>query len=297
MKKLIFLLILFFPYITFSQKLAVEVKDTNSIQVANAPITESELDALEKHLQEDPNYKWKIAIGERQRTIDLILAAQKRKPASANLWNSLLELRFAQDQFDARSLPENERRERYRDALGYLQEFSQSVESEVKANPDNSVLKVEADLLKGSIALAALESGELDLAKNLAEEMLINNPDTSWNYGDVIYNANTILGRVALRQDDLQSAKMYLLESGKTPGSSILNSFGPSFILDRELLEKDEKGVVLKHLDQVSNFWKMDENFAANEELRNSNMNPAKKLEMWRQEIEEGKIPDDNKWK
>ena len=63
------------------------------------------------------------------------------------------------------------------------------------------------------------------------------------------------------------------------------------------MLEKDEKGVVLKHLDQVSNFWKMDENFAANEELRNSNMNPAKKLEMWRQEIEEGKIPDDNKWK
>jgi hypothetical protein len=149
---------------------------------ANTQFTKSELDALEKHLQADPNYRWEILKGDRKRTVALVLAAQKRKPASAELWAGVLGMRFAQDKFEARSLPEKERRERYRDALGYLQDFSQSVESAVKANADKPALNVADSLnLNGDIALAALESGDLDLAKKLAEEMLKNNTDTNSN--------------------------------------------------------------------------------------------------------------------
>ena len=267
-------------------------------------ITDSELDALEKHFQTDPQYHWKILQGDRKRTIALILAAQKRKPASAQFWAAGLGMMFARDRGEARELPDKERRERYCDALGYLQEFSQSVESAIKANPDKPALMIVADLLNGSVALAAFESGELDIAKRLGEEMLKNNTDTkSWNYGNVIYDANTLLGRVALRKGDLKAAKMYLLESGKTPGSPQLNSFGPSFVLDRELLEKGEKAVVLEHLELVSKFWgNTNRNYggrprdsAANGQRVDAGI--ASKLAQWKKEIEEGCLPSDPQWK
>ena len=156
----------------------------------------------------------------------------------------------------------------------------------------------------GSIALAALESGKLDIAKRSAEAMLKSNTDIkSWNYGNIIYEANAILGRVALRQNDLEAARMYLLESGKTPGSPQLNSFGPRFILDRELLEKGEKVVVLEHLELVSKFWgNINRNYgglppgsAANSQRVDADN--ASKLAQWKKEIEEGKIPSDPQWK
>ena len=45
------------------------------------------------------------------------------------------------------------------------------------------------------------------------------------------------------------------MASGKTPGSPQLNSFGPDFMLDRELLEKGERAAVLAHLELVGKFW------------------------------------------
>lgn len=240
--------------------------------------------------------------GDRKRTVALILAIGQRKPASADLAFGMLGMIFAQDQFEARQLPDKERQERYRYALGYLQEFSQSRQSAIKANPDKPALKRVSDRLNGSIALAALESGELDIAKKLGEEMLKNNTDTNsrnYGYGDVICDANTVLGRVALRKDDLKAATMYLLESGKTPGSCVLNSFGPSFILDRELLEKGEKAVVLEHLALVSKFWgNTSRNYGTTEANRKRvDEDHAKDLARWRKEIEEGKIPSDRMWK
>lgn len=304
MRKLIFLLILLFPSNTFCQKLVTGEKDTNFIQNQYPPITGSELDSLEKYLSADENYHWKVLGGDRQRTIALILAAQKRKPDSTCLWVWLQKMRFAQDKFEARSLPDKERKERYLDALGYLQEFAQSAESAVKSNPDNLELKKCADLLIEDIVFAALESGELDIAKSLAEkilnmakEMLIDNPDTSSQYGEAVYKANSILGRVALREGNLDASKMYLLKSGTKPGSAYREYYGPSLILDREILEKGEKDAVLEHLDQVGKFWKIDEVAASNEVLSKLIQDPGKILETWKKEIGEGKIPDDPMWK
>jgi hypothetical protein len=51
-------------------------------------------------------------------------------------------------------------------------------------------------------------------------------------------------------------AKARLLKAGATPGSPVLNSFGPELTLGRDLLEKGERETVLQYLELCSRFWK-----------------------------------------
>ena len=128
---------------------AIALAFTGCTKEANTQFTKSELDALEKSLQADPKQlqanpfdRWvRILEGDRKRTVALILATQNRKPASAGLLADALGMIFSADQFEARALPQKERQERYRYALGYLQDFSQSLQSAIKANPDKPDLK------------------------------------------------------------------------------------------------------------------------------------------------------------
>ena len=76
-----------------------------------------------------------------------------------------------------------------------------------------------------------------------------------WNYGNAIHRANIALGRLALREGNIEQAKRYLIEAGKTPGSPQLNSFGPSMLLAQELLEKGESAIVVEYIDLCSQFW------------------------------------------
>jgi hypothetical protein len=81
---------------------------------------------------------------------------------------------------------------------------------------------------------------------------------TDWNYGNAVHKANLTLGRLALRDGDIEHAKRFLIEAGKTPGSPQLDSFGPNMLLAKELLEKGETATVLEYLDLCSAFWRMD---------------------------------------
>jgi len=98
----------------------------------------------------------------------------------------------------------------------------------------------------------------------------------NWNYGNAIHSGNIILGRLELRLGNIEKAKDYLIQAGKTPGSPQLDSFGPNLILAKELLEKGEREVVLEYLKLCTNFWK----------------NGSKYIENWVSIIKEGKTPD-----
>lgn len=97
-----------------------------------------------------------------------------------------------------------------------------------------------------------------------------------WNYGNAIHKANLALGRLALREDDIERARHYLIEGGKTPGSPQLNSFGPNMLLAKELLEKGETGVVLEYLDLCRKFW----------------IGPFGQAAAWKKIINDGKQPN-----
>jgi hypothetical protein len=91
------------------------------------------------------------------------------------------------------------------------------------------------------------------MPNELLSEAAKNADDPS--YGNAIYHGNMALGRVALRQGDVTKAGKLLLEAGRTPGSTQLNSFGPDMTLAQELLEKGEREVVLQYFALCRRFW------------------------------------------
>jgi hypothetical protein len=73
--------------------------------------------------------------------------------------------------------------------------------------------------------------------------------------GNAIHDGHRILGHVALNAADVEGAKRHLLESAKTPGSPVLNSFGPELTLANDLLKKGEPDTVIQYLESLPRFW------------------------------------------
>jgi hypothetical protein len=84
-----------------------------------------------------------------------------------------------------------------------------------------------------------------------------------------------VLGLLALRSDDVPTAREELLKAGKTPGSPQLNSFGPNMTLASELLQKGERNTVLDYFELCRKFWKMG----------------GQKLDSWSEMVRNGKTP------
>jgi tetratricopeptide (TPR) repeat protein len=110
------------------------------------------------------------------------------------------------------------------------------------------------------LASSAFDAGEIEKAQQYASELLRAAPEfkSDWNYGNALYYGNIVLGRIALKQGDIVGAKEHLLAASQTPGSPQLNSFGPNMTLAKDLVEKNEREVVLTYLQSCGKFWKMD---------------------------------------
>ena len=169
----------------------------------------------------------------------------------------------------------------------YLREtISRDWETEYPSAPDDALAQFDkAYELHGSgdvpvylqigRAKAAFKAKRFDLASTHARAMLLSfEADGSNGHGDLVHQAHTILGRIALLQGDVDQAKEHLLASGRTPGSPVLGSFGPTMVLALELLERDEFGVVGEYLALCSEFWQEDD------------------LDAWRTSVAAGEIPD-----
>lgn len=127
------------------------------------------------------------------------------------------------------------------------------------------------------LAKTAFEAGDYDKAAIYAHKLLKEEKSGpgQWNYGNAIHDGNLVLGRIALRQGQIEEARKYLREAGKTPGSPQLNSFGPNLTLAKELLEKGEKQAVLEYFQAIRKFWKMGQD----------------KLDQWTRAVEADGIP------
>ena len=91
-----------------------------------------------------------------------------------------------------------------------------------------------------------------------------------------MYYGNHVLGMLALKRGDVNSAKRYLIESAKTPGSWALNGIRPPNIaLAYELLALGEREAVYEYLDLCKVFSKKDA-----------------MIESWKAAIRAGSIPD-----
>ncbi len=130
----------------------------------------------------------------------------------------------------------------------------------------------------GFLGMRKASAGATAKARRLGEELLRVATDDRdyWDYGNAIHKANVVLGRVALREGNVDQAKYHLLQAGRTPGSPQLGSFGPNMTLAKELLEAEVRGTVLKYFALCGKFWKMD----------------FGKLDRWSTAVRRGDMPD-----
>jgi len=130
-----------------------------------------------------------------------------------------------------------------------------------------------------SMAAAALEAGELEVAAAYAQQMLAAGMGPSrpedWNAGNLLHHGHITLGRLALLAGDTDGAAQHLLAAGSTPGSPQLDSFGPDFNLADQLLAHGRTDTVEAYLQRCQRFWVLGQD----------------RLEQWIAEIHSGHRP------
>jgi hypothetical protein len=131
-------------------------------------------------------------------------------------------------------------------------------------------------------AMKRFNDGNFFEAKRLAKEsleMAAKYPDRP-PHGEITQFANTVLGRLALREGQVDEAIKFLIASGETEGGPGLNSFGPSMTLAKDLLEQGQSEAVLQYFDLCRKFWKGAGIFSG-----------GNILDQWTADVKAGKMP------
>ncbi len=131
-------------------------------------------------------------------------------------------------------------------------------------------------------AKMSLAVGRNAEARQFAEDALVldekfarGSPENS--RGDIVHDANIVLGCLALDEGRVDEAKQRLLNAGKAAGNSnMLNGFGPNMSLARELLAKGGQETVLQYFVLCRKFWTTG----------------GEKLDQWSKDVEAGRDPD-----
>lgn len=133
------------------------------------------------------------------------------------------------------------------------------------------------------LAAAALAAGDKAKAAAFARDLMALGEQlkTRPGFGDSLYSdathvGNLVLGHLALEEGDVETAKAHLLAAGRVPGSSVLKSFGPHFLLAKQLLERGERETVIEYFDLCAKFWELDKG----------------RLERWKDAVRRGAMPD-----
>lgn len=129
-----------------------------------------------------------------------------------------------------------------------------------------------------NVATAAFLAGDFEMAAAYSRELLemAMQYKQNWNFGNAVHKGNLMLGRLALRQGNVEEAKKRLIAGGNTAGSPQLDSFGPNMSLAKDLLEKGEKDIVLQYFELCRRFWEMDYG----------------NLRQWAEQVKKGESPD-----
>jgi hypothetical protein len=129
--------------------------------------------------------------------------------------------------------------------------------AELEAALSKGLSEFQRKLMLPGVAKAALAAGEFEKARGYANELLAVGTDTrlASPMGEAVHVGNLVLGELALRADDVEQAKTYLIAAGKTVGSPALKSFGPNMRLAKQLLDRGERAVVIDYLKVCANFW------------------------------------------
>lgn len=122
------------------------------------------------------------------------------------------------------------------------------------------------------LAILAAQAGAWDKARNYAQDALAAGPSPAY---DTVHLANNVLGLVALHDNDVPSAEMYLLPAGRSKGLARMKRWGPTLALAKALLDKGRNDVVAEYLQLCRGF-----------------ITDNPKLELWIATLKGGHAPD-----
>ncbi len=126
------------------------------------------------------------------------------------------------------------------------------------------------EALAGDMAESKFKSGDYAGAAVLAK-IHLHSADRS-----ATQRANTLLGRIALRSNDVDVAKQRLLDSAGPEASRYVSVAGPTMVLAKELLDKGEREVVVEYLQDCLVLWPRGDDL----------------LNLWINDIRSGRTPD-----
>lgn len=148
---------------------------------------------------------------------------------------------------------------------------------------------VQQDSILTSLAKMAYSAGHYHQAQAYATQLLQHGqnkiqtgegePKPNFELDDGnqdVHEANMVLGRLALRNEDTAQAEADLRAMGNVSGSAQLDSFGPNMLLARDLLKRGDRQPVLVYFQECAKFWKDDNG----------------QLKTWTAQVQQGKIPD-----
>jgi hypothetical protein len=106
------------------------------------------------------------------------------------------------------------------------------------------------------LAQARFTAGDLPAADEAARDALrIAEANPGRDSGAAIHIGNIVLGRIALKKNDLEEARRRLLAAGRVTASPQLAIAGPDWSLAQDLLAKGERETVLQFLELCRGFW------------------------------------------
>jgi len=232
-----------------------------------------------------------------------LLAALARDPHGP--WARYTDILAADARFQIRQVKWAERKGWATALLSTLQRAEQLRQQFQSAGIDitnwPTTFVFEQGLYPRTTAFLSLEAGQnLAALKAAAQRQLASATDTNnWDYGNVVFESNEVLGRVAVKEAKFAEARRCLRAADSSAGSPQLNSFGPDFVLAHELLDHGEpadRDAVLAFLEEVRK-WCGDPATKPESNSRRVAEDHLKELDAWRQQIRDGQIPNGPKWR
>jgi hypothetical protein len=137
-------------------------------------------------------------------------------------------------------------------------------------------------------AWAAWVRNDYLLAKRLATELLelSERLPRDWNYGNAVSSGHQILGLCALREDDIDAAKIHLLASGDAPHSPQLRAYGLDLWLARELAQAGEHLLVEQYLTKIESIVAPTSGYQ-----RPYYEQRRRRINKWKKQLRQGRVP------
>ena len=113
----------------------------------------------------------------------------------------------------------------------------------------------------GPAALVLLDRGEVERARAHAEELAELAPYyvDDGSYAGAVGDMHVVLGRLAVRDGDLEAGTEHLRLFGEVEATPVRRSFGPDMSLARDLLHAGEIDAVVRFFEVCRAFWDMED--------------------------------------